>query len=132
MKVYFIRHGQTTCNAAETHQGWGPISLSEKGFMQAAAIREYLEPINFDKIYASDLLRTRQTTEVLFPEEYRSGEINFDADIREIDTGALYGRLSVTFIRSSEMNTHITAAIWIMLLSVRKARLIFVLELMFF
>jgi broad specificity phosphatase PhoE len=92
MKVYFIRHGQTTCNAAEKHQGWGPISLSEKGFEQALAAREHIEPIKFDRIFSSDLLRTRQTSEIIFPDEYRSGNIIFDSDIREIDTGAFYGK----------------------------------------
>lgn len=92
MKVYIIRHGQTTCNAVDKHQGWGPISLSEKGFAQAIAAREYIDRIHFDKIYASDLLRARQTAEILFPNDYKSGNIGFDADIREIDTGAFYGK----------------------------------------
>lgn len=91
MKFYFIRHGQTTCNAAGKHQGWGPIGLTDKGFAQAKAAREYISPIRFDRIYASDLLRTRQTAEVIFPDEYHSGKISFEAELREVDTGALYG-----------------------------------------
>lgn len=92
MKVYFIRHGQTTSNSAGTHQGWGPIGLSERGFAQAAAAHDYVGCYEFDKYYASDLLRTRQTAEVIFPEKFHAGEIVFDADLREIDTGAFYGR----------------------------------------
>ncbi|MCI8387970.1 MAG: histidine phosphatase family protein [Clostridiales bacterium] len=92
MKIYFIRHGQTVCNAAGTHQGWGPIGLSEKGFMQAAKAHEYLADVKFDKYHASDLLRTRQTAEVIFPDEYHEGRISFEEDIREIDTGAFFGK----------------------------------------
>ena len=90
MKVYFIRHGQTTCNAAGQHQGWGPIGLTEKGFDQARATKRLIEDIKFDKIYSSDLLRTRQTAEVIFKNEYHDGKIIFDEDLREIDTGVFY------------------------------------------
>ena len=72
MKLYMIRHGQTTCNVAGKHQGWGPVSLSEKGFEQARKAKEYVRTVNYDKIFVSDLLRTRQTAEILFPEKYRA------------------------------------------------------------
>ena len=75
MKLYMIRHGQTTCNVAGKHQGWGPVSLSEKGFEQARKAKEYVRTVNYDKIFVSDLLRTRQTAEILFPEKYRAGDV---------------------------------------------------------
>lgn len=87
-----IRHGQTVFNFDDRHQGWGPVSLSEKGFSQADNARKNVENIQFDKIYASDLLRTRQTAERIFPEKYRNGEIIFTEDLREIDTGVFYGK----------------------------------------
>ena len=92
MKLYMIRHGQTTCNVAGKHQGWGPVSLSEKGFEQARKAKEYVRTVNYDKIFVSDLLRTRQTAEILFPEKYRAGELEFTEDLREIDTGVFFGR----------------------------------------
>ena len=92
MKLYMIRHGQTTCNVAGKHQGWGPVSLSEKGFEQARKAKEYVRSVNYDKIFVSDLLRTRQTAEILFPEKYRAGELEFTEDLREIDTGVFFGR----------------------------------------
>ncbi len=94
MKIYFIRHGQTTANSSGTHQGWGPISLSELGFSQARAAHEYVGKIEFAKYYGSDLLRTRQTAELIFPEKFRAGEIIFDENLREFDTGAYYGKSS--------------------------------------
>ena len=92
MKLYMIRHGQTTCNVAGKHQGWGPVSLSEKGFEQARKAKEYVRTVNYDKIFVSDLLRARQTAEILFPEKYRAGELEFTEDLREIDTGVFFGR----------------------------------------
>lgn len=91
MKFYFIRHGQTTCNLTGTHQGWGPIRLSEKGRSQAAAAHEKLKDVEFDKYYCSDLMRTKQTAEIIFPEIFHNGGFIFDEDLREIDTGTYFG-----------------------------------------
>ncbi len=92
MKFYFIRHGQTTCNASGVHQGWGPIRLSEIGRSQAAAAHERYAEVEFDKYFCSDILRTKQTAEIIFPEVYHSGGFVFDDDLREINTGAYFGR----------------------------------------
>lgn len=67
MEVYFIRHGQTTSNAAATHAGWAPVELTEKGKKQAGETGKILENVVFDRIYVSDLVRTRQTADILFP-----------------------------------------------------------------
>ncbi len=92
MKFYFIRHGQTTNNSSGTHQGWGPIRLSELGRQQAENARQKFENVVFDKYYCSDLLRTQQTAELIFPEIFHAGKFEFDDDLREIDTGAFFGR----------------------------------------
>ena len=91
MKFYFIRHGQTTCNSTGVHQGWGPIRLSELGREQAINAREKVKNIEFDKYYCSDLMRTQQTAELIFPEIFHSGKFILNEDIREIDTGAYFG-----------------------------------------
>ena len=92
LKVYFIRHGQTTCNVGGVHQGWGPIRLTALGKEQAKRARDKLSGEIFEKYYCSDLLRTRQTAEIVFPEIYHGGEFIFDENLREIDTGAYFGR----------------------------------------
>ena len=91
MKFYFIRHGQTNCNISSAHQGWGPVRLSEKGRLQAAAAHDRLADVKFDKYYCSDLLRTKQTAEIIFPEIFHAGKFNFNEDLREIDTGTYFG-----------------------------------------
>ncbi len=92
MKIYLIRHGETTCNVGHLHQGWGPISLSERGFEQAKRAKETLGALDFDRIYCSDLLRARQTCEILFPDRFHRGDVYFDGRLREIDTGVFYGK----------------------------------------
>lgn len=92
MQFHFIRHGQTTCNASGVHQGWGPIRLSPEGRAQAAEAHEKYKDSKFDKYFCSDVLRTKQTAEIIFPEIYHSDGFIFDDDLREINTGAYFGR----------------------------------------
>ncbi|MBE6613626.1 MAG: histidine phosphatase family protein, partial [Ruminococcaceae bacterium] len=85
MKLYLIRHGQTTHNVTGQHQGWAPVRLTEAGMDMAREARKKLADIHFDRIHCSDLLRTRQTAELIFPDEYKSGAITFEANLREIN-----------------------------------------------
>lgn len=85
MEVYFIRHGQTTSNAAATHAGWAPVELTDKGKKQAEETREILKNVVFDRIYVSDLVRTRQTADILFPDR----EWILESRMREHGVGIL-------------------------------------------
>ncbi len=60
MKVYFVRHGETTYNASNVFQ---PLdaSLSELGLKQAKFVAERFTSIPIDVILSSPLLRTQQT-----------------------------------------------------------------------
>ena len=67
MKLYLIRHGQSVANRDHLAAGWGEFPLTEAGVMQAKKLGERLrEQPPFDKIYVSDLVRTRQTFEHVF------------------------------------------------------------------
>jgi len=92
MKLYLIRHGQTTHNVTGQHQGWAPVRLTEAGMDMAREARKKLADIHFDRIHCSDLLRTRQTAELIFPDEYKSGAITFEANLREINNTLFSGR----------------------------------------
>lgn len=88
MKVYLIRHGETTANAGGTVQAWSDSKLSEKGEAQAAELSKVMSGRHFDRIIASDLYRTRQTLKIVFgdaPAEY-------DERLREIDNNSLFGK----------------------------------------
>lgn len=85
MKLYLIRHGQSTANLHHTHAGWGQVELTDLGKEQARRIGEFLRPIPFDKVYSSDLIRAIQTQQCALPQ----AEAERSPLIREIHVGSL-------------------------------------------
>lgn len=87
MKLFLIRHGQTTSNNQRIYVGQTDVPLTETGREQALAIRPVLEQFAFDRVYSSDLSRAIDTQELALP---------FDDPIRtpllrEIDVGSAAG-----------------------------------------
>ena len=70
MELYVIRHGQSKTNVDRRFGGWAQVPLTEKGMNQARSTHEKLKGIKFDRIISSDLLRAKQTTELVFPAAY--------------------------------------------------------------
>lgn len=67
MQVYFMRHGQTSYNLLhlcndDIHKD---VSLTETGRQQARIVADKLRDIHFDRIFVSQLPRTRQTAEII-------------------------------------------------------------------
>ncbi len=64
MKIYFVRHGETTYNARDVYQ---PLDspLSEQGMRQAEFVAKRFSHIPIDIILASPLARTKHTTEII-------------------------------------------------------------------
>lgn len=61
--VVVLRHGETEWNKNRRFQGWGHVGLNERGQAQARAVGAHLaEEYDFDRVLASDLRRTRETT----------------------------------------------------------------------
>nr|WP_234790224.1 phosphoglycerate mutase family protein [Mycolicibacterium fortuitum] len=62
MRITFIRHGESTANAANVADSSvpGPV-LTEKGQQQARDIVKVLGDNNYDAIYASTMVRTQLT-----------------------------------------------------------------------
>jgi probable phosphoglycerate mutase len=63
--ITYLRHGESTGNAAGVIQGRGTSPLSERGRMQAAAVGERLAGVEFDLVVSSDMERALETTELL-------------------------------------------------------------------
>ena len=62
--IYIIRHGETELNKQGIVQGRGINSdLNDTGRAQAEAFYQQYKDVAFDKIYTSDLKRTRQTVQ---------------------------------------------------------------------
>jgi len=92
MKLYMVRHGQSTANAAGLHSGWSQAPLTEQGEEDARRAGRVLKDISFDKVYVSDLLRAQQTLKIAL-----SG-VTGEATplLREIDVGELAGKTAAT------------------------------------
>jgi len=61
--VVVLRHGQTEWNRTRRIQGWAASPLNDRGREQARVAGEYLaETYDVDRVVASDLRRTRETT----------------------------------------------------------------------
>lgn len=63
-KIYIIRHGETIWNTQGKMQGWLDSPLTEKGKIQAQALKERFKDINVDYAYSSPLNRAFDTAKI--------------------------------------------------------------------
>lgn len=89
MYLYLVRHGQTYGNAEKFVQGWTDVDLTELGRSQAARAGELLKDLKFEKIFCSDLQRTRTTASIVFGDE---AELTFDERLRELNNTVIANR----------------------------------------
>ncbi len=59
--LYFVRHGQSLGNKSQTFLGHTDLDLSELGYHQAECTAEYLNNIDIDAVFSSDLSRAYNT-----------------------------------------------------------------------
>lgn len=85
MRLFLVRHGQTTGNVANVIYGQKDYPLTDLGRQQATAIRPILENIKFDKVYSSDLQRAVETQKCALP-GYEGIQTPL---LREFDVGLL-------------------------------------------
>lgn len=88
MKLYIVRHGESETNAVGRWTGWLNPALTEKGIADARRARKLLEGVQFDKVYASDLIRAVQTAKEMLPDCAPEET----ALLREINVGDLAGK----------------------------------------
>ncbi len=93
-EFYLVRHGQTDWNLLGKWQGQSPDapSLNDTGIAQALAIHEELSAMKFSAIYSSDLLRARQTAELIA--DLLNLDVTIEPRLREMNLGAWEGMLS--------------------------------------
>jgi probable phosphoglycerate mutase len=84
-RVWFVRHGETSWNAAHRLQGISDVRLSDRGRAQAERLRLQLSRRSFDTVWSSDLSRARETAEIIW------GEPIVDRRLRELNFGDLDG-----------------------------------------
>jgi probable phosphoglycerate mutase len=94
MELHLIRHGQTNWNEERRSQGQSDSVLTDLGITQAKKLGQKIEDIQFDSIYCSSSVRTRQTAEHAFAgqSELHQKIIYLDS-LREIFLGPWEGVL---------------------------------------
>jgi broad specificity phosphatase PhoE len=94
MKVYLLRHGQTSWNQDQRLQGLHDIPLNRAGVRQSRRLAEWHRNTGVRRIVSSPLLRARRTAQILAE---HIGLAPFTDDrLREIDHGPWTGlRLAV-------------------------------------
>ncbi len=92
MRFYFVRHGESEANVARefSNDVLPKHPLTANGRAQAQALAEKLRGEKFAAIYASPLLRARQTAEIL--NAPHGLEIQIAPALREHHAGNLEGR----------------------------------------
>ena len=85
---YFVRHGESEGNTKGVLSGHTDYPLTEKGREQARETAALI-PTDYVYVYSSDLLRCKQTTEIV---NVKKLPIVFDVRLRERNFGELTGK----------------------------------------
>lgn len=92
--LWLVRHGQTDWNRMGKWQGQSPDApaLNDVGRAQVLALRDQLKGLHISAIHSSDLLRARQTAELIA--NPLCLPVNFDLRLREMNLGNWEGMFS--------------------------------------
>jgi len=88
-RILAIRHGQTAWNADGRIQGHTDIGLDDTGQWQAERLAEALQGEALHALYSSDLLRARQTAQLL--QRFSTESLRLDTGLRERSFGRMEG-----------------------------------------
>lgn len=90
MKIYLIRHGQTTMNAlGKIFCGSTDVHLSEKGLLDTSRITNNECWKDIEHIYITPLIRTHETANAIFPPNIPRTIIK---EFAEMDFGSYEGK----------------------------------------
>ena len=84
IKLYLIRHGRQNSSLCNVD-----VELDEAGIRQAELVGHRLKKYDIEALYSSNLIRARQTAEIIGKELNLSN--NIEENFREISFGALEG-----------------------------------------
>lgn len=93
---YIVRHGETDWNLKGFYQGQKDSLLTRKGIQQAKKVAQGLKYIKFDAAFSSDLLRAKQTAEIIALEH------EMIVETKKILRERNYGRLEGTSIAKAQ------------------------------
>ena len=91
--VYVVRHGETDWNIKGVIQGHTDIPLNSKGKTQAKNLSAKLKDVFFDAVFSSDLMRAKETAEIVALEKKIA--VQATQLLRERNFGTLEGKSAV-------------------------------------
>ncbi len=94
MRLYIVRHGQTSWNLSGRAQGHTDIPLDPTGLLQAEALGRSFAGVHIDRVLSSDLLRAVGTAEPIACVTGASLELR--TDLRERSFGSWEGETFLT------------------------------------
>lgn len=103
-RVLLLRHGETEWNRVDRIQGWGDISLNERGRRQARAAAQCIaeEYSDVARLLSSDLPRATETAEtVASAVGFDDFEVEYDRTWRERDFGVYQGEAGDQFFEEN-------------------------------
>ena len=92
--IYLMRHG---ADPSDRYGGWSTYGLTEKGKEQVHNAKGQLRNTGITQIYASDLVRAKETAEIIANE--LSLEITYLPQFRESNNGLLAGMLKTEAVK---------------------------------
>lgn len=93
MRIYIIRHGETSANVAGAFQGRSDTELLESGLVLARSVGESLSGVRFDAAFASPLSRSQVTAHaVLDASGNEDVPVTIDERLYEISVGDCEGK----------------------------------------
>jgi len=90
---YLLRHGDSARQKLQIASAWPekkPLPLTADGIKEAGKAAKQLKAKKIDMIFSSDLLRTRETAEIVAKEIGR--EVHYDERLRENSNGIFNGK----------------------------------------
>src|SRR2546426_7616641 len=90
-RLWLVRHGLTEWNTQQRYCGHRDIPLSAQGRAQALWLAERLQKEMISAIYTSDLVRARETAEVIAHQRTPAVQIMVSAAWRELNFGEWEG-----------------------------------------
>lgn len=99
LKLVLVRHGTTLWNRERRYLGHSDVGLLAGAEQELEPLRERLQGQSFARIYCSDLMRCRQTLQIILPESELTSKRSLSAmppimepRLRELDFGEWNGK----------------------------------------
>lgn len=104
MRIYLLRHGETTLNQSKCYYGRLDVSLNEQGVEQAGQLANYFAGYPFDYVVSSPLKRAYDTAKIVLNKN--DMEIVTDERLMEQNFGIFEGHTyqQLTLAYPKEMN----------------------------